>query len=590
MSDVPEHSSGERAAGRAASGLDERLCGVLVEFLDTSRAGRAPDRARLLADYPDMAGELEGFFAEHDRMQRLVELAGPPGAAGQVGPEPASVVSTPDPRSMPTIALDAEKSPAWSEGGGPGAILRRFGDYELLEEIARGGMGVVYKARQVSLNRIVAVKMILAGELAAGEDVQRFRTEAEAAANLQHPNIVKIYGVGEHEGQHYFSMEYVEGESLGQLIHGAPLPPKRAARYLQQIAEAIDYAHRKGVLHRDIKPSNVLVDGFDEARVMDFGLAKRVEADSRLTATGQILGTPAYMSPEQVTGDSRQVGPAADVFSLGAVFYEMLTGRPPFQGRSHFEILLQIRNVDPELPQKINPQVPRELAMICLKCLEKDPARRYPSAGALADDLARFANGDSISIASMSLFERLTREFERSHHDVELSTWGDMTLWVAGIVAVTHAAVFALVQLGVPRLALWHPLVRGGEFAAIGLVLWTHWRQWYPPRGMPAKQCWAIWFSYLAGSVVLAAAGWISAGSGFDPLTLYPQFAVLASIGLFVLGSSYWGYCYAFGLGFLVLALLMALVLSWAPLLFGASLGLCFWILGRHLRGLVGEK
>jgi|GEM_PF-3287207 len=590
MSNEPRHSCAERAAGDAAAGLDERLCGVLAEFLDASRAGRAPDRTRLLADHPDLAGELEAFFADHDRMQHLVEPAGPPGAPGRGAAEPGSAVPTPDPRSMPTIALDAGKSVEWSDGRGSGPILRRFGDYELLEEIARGGMGVVYKARQVSLNRIVAVKMILAGELAAEEDVLRFHTEAEAAANLQHHNIVKIHGVGEHEGQHYFSMEYVEGQNLGQLIHGVPLPPKRAARYMQQIAEAIDYAHRQGVLHRDIKPSNVLVDGFDHARVMDFGLAKRVEADSRLTATGQILGTPAYMSPEQVTGDSRQVGPAADVFSLGAVFYELLTGRPPFQGRSHFEILLQVRDVDPELPQKVNPQVPRELAMICLKCLEKDPARRYPSAGALADDLARFVNGDSISIASMSLFERLTRQFERSHHDVELSTWGNMTLWVAGIVAVTHAVIFALGRLGLPRPVLWQALVRGGEFAAIALVLWTHWRQWYPPRGMPAKQCWAIWFSYLAGSVVLGAAGWISAGSGFDPLILYPQFAVLASIGLFVFGSSYWGYCYAFGFGFLVLALVMSLALAWAPLLFGAALGLCFFVLGRHLRGLVGEK
>ena len=327
--------------------------------------------------------------------------------------------------------------------------------------IARGGMGAVYKARQIGLNRIVAVKMILAGELASAEEIARFQTEAKAAANLHHNNIVKIYGVGEHDGQHYFAMEYVDGKNLLQLLRESSISPKQAARYLQQIAQAIEYAHRHGVLHRDIKPSNVLIDAFDQVRVTDFGLAKCVEADSGLTASRQILGTASYMSPEQAAGKQAQVGPASDVFSLGAMFYEILTGRPPFRGATTLETLLLVRDVDPELPQRINPQVPRELAMICLKCLEKDPQRRYPSAQALADDLVRYLNGDSISIASMGLFERLTREFERSHHDVELSTWGDMTLWVAGLTFVSHTMVFLLVCLKTSYLWSFMGLVRG---------------------------------------------------------------------------------------------------------------------------------
>jgi hypothetical protein len=301
------------------------------------------------------------------------------------------------------------------------------------------------------------------------------------------------------------------------------------------------------------------------------------------------------MSPEQAAGKQAQVGPASDVFSLGATFYEILTGRPPFRGRNSLETLLLVRDVDPELPQRINPQVPRELAMICLKCLEKDPQRRYPSAQALADDLMRYLNGDSISIASMGLFERLTREFERSHHDVELSTWGDMTLWVAGLTFLSHTMVFLLVCLKTSYLWSFMGVVRGFEFLGIAAVLWGHRRLWYPPRGMPARQCWAIWFSYLAGSVVLAAASWLhwwqaSPAQPFDPLVLYPQLAVLASIGFFVLGSSYWGYCYVFGFAFLVLSVVMSLTLWWSPLLYGICLGSCFALLGRRLRGLARNQ
>ena len=432
---------------------------------------------------------------------------------------------------------------------------------------------MVYKARQISLNRIVAPKMIRSGQLATPEEVERFHREAEAAANLQHSNIVAIHEVGEHERQHFFSMDYVEGKSLAQMNREDPLTIKRAARYVQQIAEAIDYAHRQGVLHRDIKPSNILIDSFDQARITDFGLAKLVKGGSDLTISGQPLGTVPYMSPEQAIGRSNQVGPASDIYSLGAVIYELLTGRPPFCGKSNVEILLQIRDNDPELPQKHNPQVPRELAMICLKCLEKEPERRYRSAGELADDLARFLDGESISITSTSLFERLTREFERSHHDVELCTWSEMTLWAAGIVFVTHMVVFALWHWDIPHLPFWHAMVRGMEFVTIALMLWAYRRQWYPPRGMPARQCWAIWIGYLSGSVVLTAAGYLSAAPGqqFNELTLYPQYAVLISIGFFVLGSSYWGYCFAFGVGFLALAIAMSLLLNWAPLVFALA-------------------
>ncbi|HWY88168.1 MAG TPA: serine/threonine-protein kinase, partial [Gemmataceae bacterium] len=209
---------------------------------------------------------------------------------------------------------------------------RFFGDYELLVEVARGGMGVVYRARQMALNRTVALKMILAGKLADADELQRFRTEAEAAARLSHPNIVAVHEVGEIQGQHYFSVDFIEGTSLAQRLVGGPLPGRDAARYVRQIARAVYYAHRQGILHRDLKPSNIMVDGEDEPRITDFGLAKRLgNEDSGQTRTGAILGTPSYMAPEQAGGKNREIGPAVDIYSLGAILYEILVGRPPFK-------------------------------------------------------------------------------------------------------------------------------------------------------------------------------------------------------------------------------------------------------------------
>ncbi len=290
--------------------------------------------------------------------------------------------------------------------------LHYFGDYELVEEIARGGMGVVYKARQVSLNRTVAVKMILAGQLARETDVKRFHAEAEAAANLQHPNIVAIHEVGEQEGQHYFSMDYVAGKNLAEVVREGPLPARKAALYVQTIAEAIHYAHQRGTLHRDLKPQNVLIDAADQPRITDFGLAKRfgvpplggsdaripAEAGtpSELTRSGAVLGSPAYMPPEQAAGRHAQVGPPTDVYSIGAILYELLTGRAPFRGETLMATLAKVMDEPPVPPAKLNPRVPRDLETICLKCLEKGPERRYHSARELAEELGRFLNHEPI--------------------------------------------------------------------------------------------------------------------------------------------------------------------------------------------------
>jgi serine/threonine protein kinase len=271
-----------------------------------------------------------------------------------------------------------------------------FGDYQLITEIARGGMGVVFKALQLKLNRIVALKMILSGTLAATEEIQRFKAEAEAAANLDHPGIVPIYDIGKHQGYHYFSMGFVDGESLQDKLREGPIDPCDAANICREIAEAIAYAHDQGVIHRDLKPSNVLLDNGGRVRVADFGLAKRVDSGADLTRSGAVIGTPNYMSPEQAQGSIAEIGVGSDVYSLGAILYCSLTGRPPFQTANTVDTLFQVVHQVPAPPRSLNPQLPKDLQTICLKCLEKNTSDRYPSARDLADELDRFLRGDPI--------------------------------------------------------------------------------------------------------------------------------------------------------------------------------------------------
>ncbi len=281
------------------------------------------------------------------------------------------------------------------------AMTRRdlkLAGYELLEEIGRGGMGIVYKARQQQPNRIVAIKMIRGQDFASAADVQRFYNEAEAAANLDHDGVVPIYEVGEHDGMPYFSMKWIEGQSLAELLKSGEVSQRTAVIWLQAVCEAVGHAHERGIVHRDLKPSNILVDRSGQPRVTDFGLVKYVNRDSTLTAAGDVMGTPGYMAPEQAVGDSDRVTAAADVYSLGAILYRILTGRPPIQA-DHVNLAGLLRLIEEHdiLPPKaVNRRVPRDLNTICLKCLEKEPERRYADAGELADDLDRYLEGETI--------------------------------------------------------------------------------------------------------------------------------------------------------------------------------------------------
>jgi WD40 repeat protein len=370
---------------------DERLGEVIAAYLEAAAAGQAPDRQELLSRHSDMADQLRAFFADYDRMQVLAE--------------PLRQAMPPNPTETPTLGFDSEPSPELG-------TVRYFGDYELLEEIARGGMGVVYKARQVSLNRVVALKMILAGQLASPADVQRFRSEAEAAAQLDHPHIVPIYEVGEHQGQQYFSMKLVEGKSLAWRVAELTKQPRRVASLLATVARAVHFAHQRGILHRDLKPANILLDSQGQPYVTDFGLAKRVEGDGRLTQTGAIVGTPSYMAPEQARATKR-LTTAVDVYSLGAILYELLAGRPPFQAATPLDTLLQVLEHEPASPRSINPRTDRDLETIALKCLRKEPEQRYESAAALADDLERWLNGEAIQARSVGQLERAAKWVKR---------------------------------------------------------------------------------------------------------------------------------------------------------------------------------
>jgi WD40 repeat protein/predicted Ser/Thr protein kinase/Flp pilus assembly protein TadD len=409
------------------SEINSRLQSILVAYIEAAEAGRAPSREELLAQHPELAAELVEFLDGRDRIDR---------AAAPLHP------AVPSPAETLTLA------PAASAATVPLGMVRYFGDYELLEEIARGGMGVVYKARQVSLDRIVALKMILAGQLAGEDDVRRFHQEANAAANLDHPNIVPIYEVGENDGQHYFSMKFIDGGSLAELVERGGVAARkegqrRAAELLCKVARAVHHAHQRGILHRDLKPGNILLDADGTPHVVDFGLARRVEAHQGQTRTGAIVGTPSYMAPEQARAE-RGLTIAVDVYSLGAIFYELLTGQPPFRGATPVDTILAVLERDPARPRSVRHDVDRDLETVCLKCLENDPQRRYASAQALAEDLDRWLAGEPIAARPAGKLEKAWKWARRNPAQAALAATvlvATAALLIVGVIFNAHLQI-----------------------------------------------------------------------------------------------------------------------------------------------------
>jgi serine/threonine-protein kinase len=399
-------------AAENVSERELRFQSVAAEYLEAREARRTNELSALLARHPDLAEQITAFVAGQDEVARL---------AAPLRDAVAVVAATPDPGQTPPCgAADA-----------PGRVEPAFSDYEVEGELARGGMGVVYRARQRSLNRPVALKVIRAGEWASAEQVRRFRNEAEMVALLDHPNIVPVHEVGEQAGQLYFSMRLVEGGSLAEHLACFRDDPRAAAGLLATVARAVHHAHQHGVLHRDLKPSNILLDAEGRPHVTDFGLGRRIEVDSSLTQPGALVGTPSYMAPEQTKGQKAAVTTAADVYGLGAILYALLTGRPPFQAENVLDTLVQVREREPQRPRGVNRRVPRDLETICLKCLAKDAERRYGSALALAEDLERFLRGEPIRARRVGMAEHLTK-------------WARRRPAAAALVGVSAAAALGL--------------------------------------------------------------------------------------------------------------------------------------------------
>jgi serine/threonine-protein kinase len=446
-------------------------------------------------------------------------------------------------------------------------------------------MGVVYKARQTGLNRLVALKMVLAGGHASEADLARFRGEAEAVARLQHPNIVQVFEVGQAGDHPFFSMELCPGGGLDRKLGGTPLPPKDAARLVETLARAMHVAHLAGIIHRDLKPANVLLAADGTPKITDFGLAKRLDDTSGRTQTGSILGTPSYMAPEQAEG-RKDIGPAADIYALGAILYELLTGRPPFRAATPLDTILQVVSDDPAPPRRLSSGVPRALEAICLKCLNKAPIRRYPDAASLAADLARFQDGEPVTARQSGLFDQLAGALDRVQLRAEFAAYGSLLLWLAPVMLLPELWITAVMANDWPA----HLLGLGNFARAAGFVLVVGYhRGWrWRPDGAVERQLWAVWGGYLLACFVLGLSGRLAFGFLDTALELrfYPGLAALTALAFFALAANIWGYCAVVGLGFLGLAFLMAADLRWAPLELGLAWAAVLVLLGTRLRRL----
>lgn len=498
---------------------DERLVAILDGLAQQAEAGEAVDLQQAVSQNADLADEIRELWATMALAEDLASATELFDTAAQLteAGEPATHVPAP------------------------------FANFEPINEIGRGGMGVVYRARQQDLGRLVALKMILRGSLASDADVARFRAEAESAARLNHPNIVPVYEVGEHNGQPYFSMQYIEGDTLASRLADGPLPAQEAARILLPICRAVADANRNGVLHRDLKPSNILIDKTGRPYVTDFGLAKRIgsvdslgdkaaHAVESLTQSGAIIGTPSYMAPEQAAGRGGQLGAFTDVYSLGAILYATITGRPPFQSASPLDTLLMVLDQDPVPPHILNPRANSDLEIIALKCLQKPADLRYADADRLANDLEAFLNNEPISARSSQFSQIVSRAFRETHHASVLENWGLLWMWHSLVVLVLCLTTNFL-QLSVhadgdaarwPYLLLW----------TVGLGIWAvifyNLRRRTGPVTFVERQIVHVWAGSMIVSTLLFFVEWVMA---LPVLALSPVIGLVSGMVFLVKAS-----------------------------------------------------
>jgi len=505
---------------------DQQLAEILTQLTDTPDDQR-PTLAELTAKYPHLAVELRELWGTIMVVDAVAKNSSPT-------PSP---VATSTPTNPPP---------------------QKLGDFQIGEEIGRGGMGIVYHAHQTSLGRDVALKLILHGRQAAPADQARFQAEVAAAAQLDHPNIIPIYEVGQQQGWQYFGMKLIEGETLAQKIANQPLSESAAVQLIKTVARAIQYAHQQGVIHRDLKPANILIDQDNNPHVSDFGLAKQATSSVSLTQSGLILGTPAYMSPEQAAGGRGIVSPASDVYSLGVILYELFTGRPPFQASTPVDTMLMVLEQEPLPPRLLNRSLNRDLELIVLRCLQKPPELRYPSAAALADDLEAFQTNEPIAARSGHLRHIVARVFRESHHASILENWGILWMWHAAVLLVLCAVtnwlhirrdVWPLTNTPWPYLTLW-----GG-----GLLVWapTFWalRHRAGPVTAVERQIAHAW----GGSIVAVMLLFVVESLLDQPvLTLSPVLGMISGMVFVVKAGILAGFFYLHAAALFITAIVMA--------------------------------
>ncbi len=537
---------------------ETRLAELANQLAEELRAGKLPNVDAVIRDNADLAEDLRSLWAT-----MLVTDCVAAGTA-QHSADRTSGFSSPD------------FAPDRTDGDGP---LSVFGDYELLEELGRGGMGVVYRAQQISLGRTVALKMILRGASSSAADLARFRAEAESAARLDHPAIVPIYEVGQEHGQPYFTMKHVAGTTLARRLADGPIPPREAATVLAPICRAIQYAHERGVLHRDLKPSNILIDEEGRPHVTDFGLAKRVAQDEALTASGVVLGTPSYMAPEQAAGNRGELGPATDVYSLGTILYQMLTGRPPFQAATAVETVLMVLEQEPLPPRLLNPRADRELEMVALKCLQKPPELRYASAKDLADDLDAYLHDEPTAARSGVFTQIIARAFRETHHATVLENWGLLWMWhslaLLVVCIVTNAFEWRGVTSPIPYLVLWTAGL--GTWATIFWKL----RRRSGPVTFVERQIAHVWASSMISIALLFIVEMILQ---MPVLTLSPVLGLTSGMIFLVKAGTLTGQFYIQSAALFATAIAMAVLqrlqIPLGVTLFGVVSAACFFVPG----------